>query len=95
MKPKSGILIYLLPFAFLLGILIIVSQVRVSHPTSTLVIPSSVSITPTLEVASRWATDSGLLEIEKNISTIKSQTSLLNLDQNLFYPPKLNFGLNF
>lgn len=95
MKSKLGILIYLLPIAFLLGIIVIVSQAKVIHPTSTLVTPSPILVTPTLEITSRWATDSGLLDIEKNISAIKSQTNLLNLDQNLFYPLKLNFGLNF
>lgn len=94
MRKKETIIMLGFPLIFL-GVLLTVVLLKLNKSSSPSVfVPFSLlSPTPFVEVSTRWATDSGLLEIENEFKSLKNQLDFLNLEETSFFPPQLEFGL--
>lgn len=66
----------------------------VPTPTSTPT-PTPTPFMPTISSPSAYATDSAVLEIENDISSIVQQLQNVDLKENDILPPAINLNINF
>lgn len=100
-KLKKIIRIVALIFGVMIFLLIIFSIIikfasRTPKPIS---LPSpSFEPSPTGEIIdnpSRWATDSGVIKISEDLSTIEKALGTMQVNETDLLPPKLDFDINF
>lgn len=94
MRKRLNFIMIILPLIFLSFLLFILFvKTEDIKPPSVLNPFSYLSPSPNPVTKTRWATDSGILEIEENISKLKNSLNSTILDDTSLFPPSLNFGL--
>lgn len=90
-------LMILLAISLFAALILIVSQVNKKTPTTT---DSSSVIVPTptpteTRPQSRWATESGVLEIEANLKNLSDELVKVDLKESRLFPPVLDMKVKF
>jgi len=98
LKRKFGkYLMYLLPLVILLVFTVLLIAIKKKIPTSSTLPPEANLTTPTPEESiplSRWATDSGVLEIEEKILLIEDKLEAVDLQEVKIQPPILDMDVS-
>lgn len=85
-----------LPIILILSLVVMVIKLAEKGPE---VAPgpggAQVSPTPTSLSPTRWSTDSGVLEVEKEISRLEKNLEEVDLKQAPLYPPVLDMEVEF
>ncbi len=90
------ILMVLLLVLTLTVAVILVVETRKQNPTMTIGLPSAFLPTPVAkQPLSRWATDSGVLEIEGNLKALSSDVQNTDLKESNLMPPSLDMEIKF
>ena len=96
-KLIGQILMSLLPILFLLLVVWLVNVVKTNNlQKNTKPEQPITTITPTeTRPPSRWATDSGVLEVEENLKTISNELKAVDLKESGLLPPLLDMKIKF
>ena len=96
-KRKLGkYLMYILPLVVLLIFTILLLIIKKRVPTSTTLPPDLIPTPGTTEIIieSKWATDSGILEIEEKIILIEDKLGAVDLQEIKLQPPILDMDVS-
>lgn len=87
----------LLPIVFLISVIWLVNIVgKKNFPSNPKLGQPIPTLTPDeIQPSSRWATDSGILEIEENLKTLSSELKAVNLKESGLLPPLLDMQIKF
>lgn len=96
-KLIGQILMSLLPILFLLLVVWLVNVVKTSNlQKNTKPEQPVTTIMPTeTRPPSRWATDSGVLEVEESLKTISNELKAVDLKESGLLPPLLDMQIKF
>ena len=87
---------YLLPLIILLIFIVLLVVIKKKVPTSTTLPPELIPTPEPTErvIESKWATDSGILEIEEKIILIEEKLKAVDLQEIKLQPPILDMDVS-
>lgn len=90
------ILMFSLPIILAVALFLMIAKEREKRP-EVIVAPEETDVLPTPEAltSTRWATDSAVLEIEKNILQIEKDLKEIDLKYTPLHPPTLDMRVKF
>lgn len=96
-KILGKFLMVLLPISILIFLIFLFGAIKKKTSEMTLK-PTTEIPTPTpqeIRHQSRWATDSGILEIEENLKTFSAELETVDLKESRLLPPVLDMEAKF